>query len=110
MPLQLRERRIRRPPEPVILPLASTRAAADDEAGSDSTAQVSGTTVLSSGVTEHEAHGDAGVSSPLLTAQVEVALLQRYATRYHRLGLPERMPGRTRWLLLQQEVGAPALQ
>jgi hypothetical protein len=100
--LQLRHRRICRKPEPVQLSEPAVAAAAasgllaaanpDDDAAA-----------ATAGAPAGDSAEAADADRPLPSQVVEQLLLERYSTKYERMGLPEKMPGRRKWQSLQQE-------
>lgn len=92
---QLRHRRICRKPKPVLLSEAATAAAA----ASGLLGSPAAGAAESIGGVPGAATGD--TDFPLSSWAVEQLMLERYSTKYNRLGVPEQMPGRERWIKQQ---------
>lgn len=114
--LQLKHRRICRKPDPVVLSapavaaaataglLADPLGAADAEGGTSGPNQ--GTTGAADADGDDEGQGTAAAALPQQV--VEALLLERYSSKFTRLGLPHKMPGRERWLRMQMAAAAAA--
>lgn len=95
--MQLRHRRICRRPEPVVLSEPATAAAAASRLLGSAAEEQPG----NAAAVETVDMGANAAYFPLSGQAVEHILLERYSTKYNRLGVPEKMPGRERWLKQQ---------
>jgi len=114
--LQLKHRRICRKPDPVVLSAPAVAAAAtagllaDPLGGADADGAASGpnqgATAAADADGDDEGQGTAAAALPQQV--VEALLLERYSSKYTRLGLPHKMPGRERWLRMKMAAAAAA--
>lgn len=120
--LQLRRRRLCRKPElvPLSAPAVAAAAAAgllaagpagDDPDGGDRAPAAAAAADGADGGSDGGDDGDAAAANaPLPVHLVEEMLLERYSSKFDRLGVPQKMPGRRRWLRLQQARAAAAAE